>query len=78
MEIIDEIEGVRRGPYCGSIGYISGKSHMDLSILIRTIVIKDDNISIHSGGAITLDSDPEQEYAETMTKVETLLNVVNE
>ena len=76
MEIIDELEPQRRGPYCGSLGYIGGNGNLDLSILIRSIVIKGDNLTFHSGGAITLDSDPEQEWNETLLKAESLKTIL--
>ena len=76
MEIIDEIEGVRRGPYCGSIGYISDNGCMDISILIRTVVQKGQSITLHSGGAITLDSNATIEYAESLTKAATLISTL--
>lgn len=72
MEIIDNIEPHRRGPYCGSIGYIGFDGTMDLSILIRTFIAKDKRVTFHAGGAIVLDSDPLQEYEETLAKVSIL------
>ena len=77
MAIIDELEPHRRGPYCGSLGYISANGDMDFSILIRTLVIKDNIINFHSGGAITLNSDPEAEYMETIVKAEKLQQALN-
>lgn len=68
MEIIAEIEPVSRGPYCGSVGYIGFNGDMDLSITIRTFVIKDKQITFQAGGAIVADSDPMMEYEETLTK----------
>lgn len=72
MEIIEELEPTQRGPYCGSLGYIGFDGTMDTSILIRSFVIKDNLISFQAGGAITLCSDPEQEYEETLTKAQAL------
>lgn len=68
MEIISEIEGIKRGPYCGSIGYIGFNGDMDSSILIRTIAFQKDRITFQAGGAIVLDSNPKEEYEETLTK----------
>lgn len=72
MQIIEELETVRRGPYCGSMGYIGFNGDMDLSILIRSYIIKNQTVTFNSGGAIVLDSDPESEYQETLVKAATL------
>lgn len=68
MQIIAEIEPDPRGPYCGSIVLIGFDGTMDSSILIRTFVIKDDLITFHAGGAIVIDSNPLDEYEETLSK----------
>ncbi|MEJ7872739.1 MAG: aminodeoxychorismate synthase component I, partial [Rubrobacteraceae bacterium] len=68
MEIIEELEPVRRGIYCGAIGYISFTGAMDTSIAIRTLVLKDDRVHLQVGGGIVADSDPEAEYEETLSK----------
>jgi para-aminobenzoate synthetase component 1 len=68
MEIIDDIEPHRRGPYCGSVGFIGFNGDMDTSITIRTYAIKDRQLSFHAGGAIVIDSDPAAEYQETLDK----------
>lgn len=78
MEIIDELEPTRRGPYCGSVGYISSAGDMDLSILIRSFVISDNLVTFQTGGAIVLDSDPLQEHEETLTKATGLMNTIKE
>lgn len=75
MEIITEIEKTARGPYCGSIGYIGFNGDMDLSITIRTIAIKNNCITFQAGGAVTIDSDPKEEYAETLVKAHALQRV---
>jgi aminodeoxychorismate synthase component I len=72
MEIIDELEPVARGPYTGSIGYISNSGDMDLNIIIRTFVIKGDRAHLQVGAGIVADSDPEREYLETLQKAEAL------
>ena len=72
MEIIDELEPVARGPYTGSIGYISNAGDMDLNIIIRTFVIKDGLAFIQVGAGIVADSDPRSEYLETLHKAEAL------
>lgn len=68
MEIIDELEPCRRGPYGGAVGYFSYTGNMDFCITIRTMVIKDGRIYIQAGAGIVADSDPEAEYQETVNK----------
>ena len=76
MEIIAELEPVCRGPYSGSIGYISFSGEMDLNIVIRTFVISKRRVYIQVGGGIVADSDPEREYQETLYKAEALLAAI--
>jgi len=73
MEIIEEMEPVRRGIYTGSIGYISFDGRADLNIAIRTLVNKDDRLYLQVGGGIVADSDPKLEYEETLHKAKALL-----
>jgi para-aminobenzoate synthetase component 1 len=73
MEIIDELEPTRRGPYCGSMGYIGFDGAMDSNILIRTLVYQGNAVSFQVGGGIVADSDPAEEYDETLTKAHGLL-----
>lgn len=68
MEIIEDMEELRRGPYCGAMAYIGFDGTMDSSILIRTLVYEGQNVSVHAGGGIVADSSPEQEYLETFHK----------
>ncbi|MXY44292.1 MAG: aminodeoxychorismate synthase component I, partial [Dehalococcoidia bacterium] len=68
MEIIDEIEPVQRGVYCGAIGYIGFDGSMQLSIPIRTMVAKGQRVYLQVGGGIVADSDPDAEYQETLDK----------
>ena len=68
MEIIDELEPTRRGPYCGSIGYIGFDGCLDTSIVIRTYIIKDNQVTFQTGSAVTLDSDPQAEWEEMLNK----------
>ncbi len=75
MEIIDELEPHRRHIYTGSIGYISFHDTMDLSIAIRTATIYNDKIIFSVGGGIVFDSDPLDEYEETIHKGRTLMEV---
>lgn len=76
MEIIDELESVKRHVYTGSIGYISFHDTMDLSIAIRTATIKDNRIWFSVGGGIVYDSDPHKEYQETLDKGKTLMDAL--
>lgn len=68
MQIIYELEPTARGPYCGSIGYVGFNGNMDTSIVIRTLLCHGENISYQAGGAVVLDSEPENEYLETLVK----------
>jgi para-aminobenzoate synthetase component 1 len=76
MEIIAELEPTRRGVYCGSIGYWSTTGEMDTSIAIRTAVVRNRRIYFSAGGGIVADSDPEQEYQETLDKVRAVIDVL--
>lgn len=70
MQLIEELETSRRGVFSGAIGYFAPDLHFDFNVVIRTILYDQNKrkISIHSGGAITIDSDPEQEWAEMQLK----------
>lgn len=68
MEIIDEVEPVKRGIYGGAIGYISWEGNMDTAIAIRTAVIKDGVLNVQAGGGVVADSVPRLEWKETMNK----------
>jgi para-aminobenzoate synthetase component 1 len=72
MKIIDALEPVKRGIYSGSIGYIDYAGNLDLNIVIRTILIKDGKAYFQVGGAIVADSDPRDEYLETLHKARAL------
>lgn len=72
MEIIDELEKVRRNIYTGCIGYIGFDDNVDLNIVIRTILIKNNKAYIGVGGGITWESDPKEEYEETLDKARAL------
>jgi len=76
MEIIEELEPVKRGIYTGAIGYISFDGNMDTSIVIRTFVIKGRKAYFSVGGGIVADSDPEKEYEETLHKAKGLLGAL--
>jgi anthranilate synthase component 1 len=68
MQIIDELEPVRRGVYGGAVGYVSFSGNMDLAIAIRTLVVKDGKIHLQAGAGIVADSDPALEWQETVNK----------
>lgn len=76
MEIIEELEPDRRGPYAGAVGYFSFSGNMDLCIAIRTLLIKDGQISVQAGAGIVADSDPEKEYQETVNKARGMLRAI--
>jgi anthranilate synthase component 1 len=76
MEIIDEIEPTRRGPYAGAVGYIDYGGNMDTCIALRTIVIQNGKAYVQAGAGIVADSDPEAEYQETLNKARGLLKAI--
>jgi len=76
MEIIDELEPVKRGIYSGAVGYLSWNGNMDTAIAIRTAVIKDKTLNIQAGAGIVYDSVPENEWAETMNKGRAIFRAV--
>jgi len=77
MEIIEELEPVKRSIYTGAIGYISFDGNMDMSIVIRTILVKGKKLYFHAGGGIVYDSDPELEYGETLDKAKGMMQAIN-
>lgn len=78
MEIIDELENIKRGPYGGAIGYLSFNGNLDTCITIRTIIFKDNRAYVQSGAGIVADSDPETEFNETLSKAKALLKALEE
>ncbi|WP_283246457.1 anthranilate synthase component I family protein [Paenibacillus sp. Marseille-Q4541] len=76
MEIIEELEPVRRGPYTGSIGWISYQGDMELNIIIRTLAVKDDIGYIQAGAGVVIDSDPYREYRESKNKARAVMKAV--
>ncbi|MEQ1904967.1 MAG: anthranilate synthase component I family protein, partial [Pirellulaceae bacterium] len=76
MEIIDELEHCRRGPYGGAVGYIDYSNNVDTCIALRTMVIKDDTIYVQAGAGIVADSIPAAEFEETMNKARGLLHAI--
>jgi len=76
MEIIDELESTRRGPYAGAVGYFCFSGDLDTCITIRTIFVKGKKAYVQAGAGIVADSDPDREYEETMNKARALLAAV--
>lgn len=76
MEIIEELEPTRRGPYAGAVGYFSFQGNMDMAITIRTILVKDSYAYIQAGAGIVADSLPEREYRETKNKAAALFKAI--
>jgi anthranilate/para-aminobenzoate synthase component I len=73
MQIIEELEQTRRGPYCGAIGYLDSNGSMQFNVAIRTMIVKDSLAYVPVGGGIVADSDPLAEYEETLTKARAML-----
>ena len=73
MEIIDELEPVRRGPYAGAVGYVDFNGSMDTCIALRTVVIAGGRAFVQSGAGVVADSVPEKEFEETLSKAKGLL-----
>ena len=73
MEIIDELEPVKRGVYAGSVGYLGFTGDMDLAIAIRTAVIKDGILNVQAGAGIVADSNPDAEWQETQNKARAVI-----
>lgn len=76
MEIIDELEPVRREIYGGAVGYFSFSGNMDLAIAIRTVVIRDGKVHLQAGAGIVADSDPAAEYQETVNKAMAVVKAI--
>jgi len=73
MEIIDELEPVKRGLYAGAVGYVGFHGDMDLAIAIRTAIVKDGQIHVQAGAGLVADSDPDAEWMETQNKARAML-----
>lgn len=76
MEIIDELEPTRRGPYAGAIGYLSYSGELDSCIYIRTILVRDGRAYVQAGAGIVADSDPAREFAETENKARAMFRAI--
>lgn len=77
MEIIEELEGTRRGPYGGAVGYFSFDGSMDTCITIRTMMMRGNTVYFQSGAGIVADSDPAREYEETVNKARAIAVAVD-
>jgi anthranilate synthase component 1 len=78
MEIIEELEGVRRGVYGGAVGYIDYRGQMDTCIAIRTMVMQGQTCHLQAGGGIVADSDPTYEFNESMNKLKAVAVAVEQ
>jgi anthranilate synthase component I len=76
MQIIDEVEPQKRGPYAGAVGYIDFTGNMDTCIALRTLVIQGNTAYVQAGGGVVYDSDPASEYEETLSKARGLLKAI--
>ncbi len=77
MEIIDELEPTKRGPYAGAVGYFDFSGNMDTCIAIRTMVVADNSVYIQAGAGIVADSDPQKEFEETKNKAAALVEALS-
>jgi anthranilate synthase component 1 len=76
MEIIDQLEPVKRGIYGGAVGYLSWSGDMDTAIAIRTVVVKDGEAILQAGAGIVADSVPTAEWEETLNKARGMLRAI--
>ncbi|QHS24305.1 anthranilate synthase component I [Virgibacillus sp. MSP4-1] len=75
MQILNELEPTKRGPYSGAVGYINVNGDLDLGLAIRTMIIKNQTAYVQAGAGVVMDSVPENEYEETLQKAKSLLEV---
>jgi anthranilate synthase component 1 len=78
MEIIDELEPVRRGTYAGCVGYLDGNGDLDTCIALRTALVKDGKVYVQAGGGVVADSDPEFEYQESCNKAKAVIQAAED
>jgi anthranilate synthase component 1 len=76
MQIIDEVEPTKRGPYAGAVGYIDFTGNMDTCIALRTLVIQGQTAYVQAGGGVVFDSEPHAEFEETVNKARVLLKAI--
>ncbi len=77
MEIIDELESVRRGVYAGAVGYFSFTGNTDTAIALRTLLIKNNRVYVQAGGGVVADSDPGAEFEESVNKARAMIRALN-
>lgn len=77
VEILSSLEPVKRGPYCGAIGWVNANGDADFAVGIRTLMQSGNRIRIHGGGGIVADSDPEAEYYESLIKIAPLIEILS-
>ena len=78
MQLISELEPEKRGPYSGGVGYFSYNGNMDTCIAIRTLILKDKTVYLQAGGGIVADSIIENEYQETLHKMQALIGAIDD
>jgi anthranilate synthase component 1 len=78
MEIIDELEKAKRGPYAGCVGYFTADGEMDTCIVLRTALVKDGKLHVQSGAGIVFDSVPEKEQQECINKAKAIVRAAEE
>ena len=78
MKLLDQLEPVRRGIYSGAIGYFDLRGGADLSVVIRTLLLRNGRAYLHAGGGVVADSDPVAEYHETLDKARALFAAVEQ
>jgi anthranilate synthase component 1 len=78
MEIIDELEKEKRGPYAGCVGYFSSNGDMDTCIVLRTAIVKDGKMHVQAGAGVVADSVPESEQTECVNKAKALFRAAEE
>lgn len=76
LELLNELEPVKRGIYGGAVGYLSWEDNMDMAIAIRTLIIKDEEIYLQAGAGVVAESDPELEWQETLNKGQALIKAI--
>jgi anthranilate synthase component 1 len=77
MEIIDELEPVRRGVYAGAVGYFSYTGNTDTAIALRTLVVRNGRVHIQAGGGVVADSDPGAEFEESVNKARAMIRALS-
>jgi anthranilate synthase component 1 len=78
MEIIDELEKAKRGPYAGCVGYFTADGEMDTCIVLRTALVKDGQLYVQAGAGIVFDSVPEKEQQECINKAKAIVRAAEE